>query len=283
MKLNLLVLKNGYKKMKIPHTGLEGNVSDHKFRSGYVQWLLHQEGYRNNKKIKIPRVIIQFWDKLEELPEDVEKCLNSWHILKEFRFRVSLFSDKSARKFIQKEYPNEYVIAYDKCEHPAMKSDYFRLCYIYKCGGAYVDADEILIDMKFIEYFNNNNLKIQPLCFDLAKNEMVNFYDYIEDKSYPNKKIFYVNNNPIICPSKHMLIKLALEDATNNLINHKLSSKFDIQSTTGPGNLTANLVSYSMQLKNKIYDFEIIRNWDIVSKCEWFLSYRDDERNWRNY
>ena len=66
-------------------------------------------------------------------------------------------------------------------------------------------------------------------------------------------------------------------------INHKLSSKFDIQSTTGPGNLTANLVSYSMQLKNKIYDFEIIRNWDIVSKCEWFLSYRDDERNWRNY
>ncbi len=42
---------------------------------------------------------------------------------------------------------------------------------------------EILIDMKFIEYFNNNNLKIQPLCFDLAKNQMVNFYDYIEDRS----------------------------------------------------------------------------------------------------
>jgi len=271
--------------MKMPHTGFEGSVFDHEFRSGYIQWLFHQETTKNYSEPKIPKVVIQFWDDLENLPKDVKGCLESWKLLEGFDFDVVLFSDISARNFIKKEYSNEYLMAYEKCNHPAMKCDYFRLCYIYKYGSAYIDADEILIDyIKFIEYFNNNNLKIQPLCFDLDKNKMVSLTDFIYDKSYPDKKIFYVNNNPIISPPKHRLIKLALINATNNLLEHK-GTKFDIQSTVGPGNLTLNLVTYSMQLKRKkeSSDFEIVKNWDKVSKCEWFLEYRNDKRNWRNY
>ena len=254
--------------MKTPHTGFKGDSIDHKFRSGYIQWLLQQNISNTTEKIRIPKVIIQFWDNLKQLPKDVKKCLNSWNILKDFGFEVILFSEESAKKFIEKEYPKEYLLAYEKCNHPAMKCDYFRLCYIYKYGGAYVDADEVFLDKEFIKYFENNNIKIQPMCYDINKNEMVNILDFVEDKSYPDNRIFYVNNNPIIAPPSHKFIEIALNSATKNLLNHNVSIKFDIQSTTGPGNLTTSLVDYAMQLRieDKSYDFEMIKNWDNVSK-----------------
>jgi hypothetical protein len=94
--------------------------------------------------------------------------------------------------------------------------------------------------------------------------------------------IFYVNNNPLIAPASHPVIRLALARSTRLLLSHR-GERFDIQSTTGPGNLTGSLVRHSIASKRagKAPDFLLLTNWDAVSISRWPLSYRHDERNWR--
>ena len=50
-----------------------------------------------------------------------------------------------------------------------------------------------------------------------------------------------------------------------------------------PGNLTASLVRYVIELKstNKNLDFRFLDNWDDISEPQWTLDYRRDKRNWR--
>ena len=54
-----------------------------------------------------------------------------------------------------------------------MRSDYFRLCYIRKLGGFYVDADEFYAGGDFRPWSSNSRLKVQPLCYDAAADAMV--------------------------------------------------------------------------------------------------------------
>jgi len=90
-----------------------------------------------------------------------------------------------------------------------------------------------------------------------------------------------VNNNPIIAPAAHEVLRLALQRSTHILLQR--SGRPEIQSTTGPGNLSASLVRHviSLQETGGEWDFSILRNWEHISVCRWFLSYRNDERNWR--
>jgi hypothetical protein len=103
---------------------------------------------------------------------------------------------------------------------------------------------------------------------------------FLAQKLFANTLIFYVNNNPLIAPPKHPLIELALKRATDLLLNNSYSI-LDIQSTTGPGNLSASLVKHAMQLDEMNMDFDFIRDWDTISESKWPLSYRNDNRNWR--
>jgi len=58
----------------------------------------------------------------------------------------------------------------------------------------------------------------------------------------------------------------------------------EIQSTTGPGNLTAALAAHAryLQLEGLPFDFELLRDWESIAEMRWDLSYRADFRNWRN-
>jgi len=154
-------------KMKIPHTGFLGSSNDHQFRSGFIQWLFHQPTYSVNKipEKRIPRVIVQYWHDLKNIPDDVRMCLKSWSPLKKNGYRIELFCNESARDFIDEEFSKEHLKAFDTCYHPAMKCDYFRLCYIYINGGFYVDADEVYKGTECEYLFHDNKFKIQPLCY----------------------------------------------------------------------------------------------------------------------
>ena len=63
--------------------------------------------------------------------------------LKEEGYTYILFNEKSAREYISSNLKKEHLLAFDNCYHPAMKSDYFRLCYINYSGGMYVDSDDV--------------------------------------------------------------------------------------------------------------------------------------------
>jgi hypothetical protein len=75
---------------------------------------------------------------------------------------------------------------------------------------------------------------------------------------------------------------LALARSTRILVG-QTGPRLDIQSTTGPGNLTASLVRHSVSCRTtgKDRDFLLLANWEAIATSRWPLSYRDDERNWR--
>jgi len=229
------------------------------------------------ENVIIPKVIVQYWHSFDELPNDVFKCIESWKILKKKGFEFELFDDNLAKKFIIKHLSEEYLISYLKCHHPAMRCDYFRLCYLYIYGGFYVDSDEFYLNQKIDSLFNDNNIKIQPLCYNMEQEKMIELKYYL-NKLYNKANIYYFNNNPIVTPPLHELIYIALRRATHKLL--KEENIFDIQSTTGPGNLSASIIYYLLSGKDKI---NIIDNWNSISKSPWNLSYRKDNRNWRLY
>ena len=155
------------------------------------------------------------------------------------------------------------------------------MCYILERGGFYVDADEVYRGAGCEELFQDGKLKLQPLCYDTSTHQMVEPDDFLADTNLPSVRIFYVNNNPIVAPPGHQLLRLALRLSTDLLLGS--NDRSDIQSTTGPGNLSASLVRHvaGIQKGSGPWDFTILRDWQSIAKCRWFLSYRNDDRNWR--
>lgn len=261
-------------------------AEDDALRSRHIRELVQESVPIENSpsRTKIPKVIVQFWHDLDEIPEDVQECLNSWEPLKNQGFKRVLFDDERARCFISKRLGGSYVAAFDRCHHPAMRCDYFRLCYIITYGGFYVDADEIYQGTECNHFFDDNRLKIQPLCYDRATGTMIKPDVFVRRREYSSDWVFYVNNNPLIAPVNHPVIGLALDRATRILLS-SIEKRRDIQSTTGPGNFSASLVRHSIVLEQtgRTRDFLLLPNWEATSISPWPLSYRNDERNWRSW
>ena len=94
------------------------------------------------KKNQIPRRIIQFWDK--DVPQDVQKLMQTWRTFNP-QYEYHLYNDEIARQFLDENFDNRVLSAYDSCAFPEMKSDILRYAALYIYGGFYVDADESCI------------------------------------------------------------------------------------------------------------------------------------------
>ena len=261
------------------------NISENdQLRSQYMHRIIR----KGNKDVPksgapvIPYLLVQYWNDLTAIPSDVQKCIDSWKLLEKDGFKRLLFDDKSAKKFIKHNFDTRHLKAFNNCNHPAMRSDYFRLCFILINGGFYVDADDIYRGVSFKSYFNNQRLKLQPLCYNILTSSMVKISDAILAPYDSRKLIFYANNNPIISPSNHPVIYMALKRATQILYQDK-GGKQDIQSMTGPGNLTISLVQYAIKNSqdSNTSHYEFIADWDEIAFSQWPLEYRFDKRNWR--
>src|SRR5580692_4188318 len=79
--------------------------NDDRDRSNFVRELVQ----RPNEPARVPaghlapppRRIVQFWDDLGRLPEDVRDCMESWKKLERFGFELQIFDESSAREFIR--------------------------------------------------------------------------------------------------------------------------------------------------------------------------------------
>lgn len=228
----------------------------------------------------IPRRIVQYWD-TNPIPKDVEEVMNSW---KESGLSITIFNKNSALEFIKDNFEENIINAFNRCCHPAMRSDYFRLCFLYLEGGLYVDADDKYNGISIDFLFENNNLKLNPLCYDKKNNEMIDLNNFYYENNFNHDYIYYINNNPLIAPKRHRLIEIAFIEATKNLLNEKTNFN-EIQSVAGPGNISACIVRYTLECKALCLEtnYELLTNWDEISKPFWGLEYRFDKRNWRNW
>jgi tetratricopeptide (TPR) repeat protein len=96
---------------------------------------------RPNEHAKvIPKTIVQFWDN-PDIPADIARLMKSWDRCEGFEHR--LFNDHSALAFIEENCTPRVLKAFRMANHPAMRSDIFRLAYLAVSGGIYVDADDL--------------------------------------------------------------------------------------------------------------------------------------------
>jgi hypothetical protein len=261
---------------------------DDGFRSSVVRNLVQGEGDSRaddrSRSMVVPRTIIQFWHDPLDIPNDVQRCMESWHPLRDAGFKLLYFDDSSAQRFVADNLEPRHLKAFAGCYHPAMRSDYFRLCYIGLRGGCYVDADDVYNGRCLDVLFRDGRLKLHPLCYDVLSDTMVHRDVFTRSGADSTKWIFYFNNNPLIAPARDPVILRALERSTQLLTEAAAPGNLpEIQSTTGPGNLTASLVAQALVCDETRTSLAlmVISNWDDFATSVWPLSYRADARNWR--
>lgn len=263
------------------------SAQHHRDRSDFVRTLVQHASIDPSKanpsdKV-IPRVIVQFWHDDIDRPADVDVCIDSWKRWESSGFIHTLFCEKSARSFISHSLGRRYEQAFDICYHPAMQSDYFRLCYLLVKGGFYVDADDECVGDNIECLFNDGRLKLQPLCYDNSTDSMVNSSVFQLASSFSERWIFYFNNNPLIAPAGHIVIERALDQATRYLeLAGERGLLPEIQSATGPGNLSKSIYELGLPNDRINQELAILRNWESIAISKWPLSYRNDSRNWRH-
>ncbi len=228
-----------------------------------------------------PKRVVQFWDDLDHLPQDVRECMDSWKDLEKLGFDIQVFDNNSAREFIRTHLGSSYSNAFDKCYHPSMKSDYFRYSYIFVEGGFYIDADDVYHGTAIDHLFSDGRLKLQPFCYDISTAQMVppsNFINLVENKL---NWIFYFNTTPLIAARNHPIVERALLNATKSLDQEFMGELPEVQATTGPGNLTRSIFEMLTEESCPKEALLIVHDWEKISTSKWPLSYRNDKRNWR--
>jgi hypothetical protein len=248
-------------------------------RSEFIRKIIQQSVESFISSCTIPKKIIQFWDSPNNIPNDVRHCMKSWNALESFGYEYFLYNFISAKEFIKNNLGKTYSEAFAKCTHPAMQSDYFRLCYISVNGGFYVDTDDVYLGSEINYLFMDDKLKLQPLCYDISTDSMIPPEIFTEKNIYEESWIFYFKNNPLIAPPHHIIIDRALEQSTF-LLNKSSRPLTDIQSTTGPGNLSKSIFSYREEI-DLLSQITVVSNWQEIAETKWDLEYRADSRNWR--
>jgi hypothetical protein len=228
-----------------------------------------------------PKRIVQFWDDLSRLPDDVRDCMESWKELEQSGFELQVFDESAARDFVRVHLGSRYVDAFDKCYHPSMKSDYFRYSYIFVEGGFYVDADDVYHGTTIDHLFLDGRLKLQPFCYDIATARMVPPSEFLCLEANQLSWIFYLNTTPLIAARNHPIVERALLNATTSLEQQLDGELPEVQATTGPGNLTRSVFEVLVNERCPEDTLLVVRDWENASTSKWPLSYRDDTRNWR--
>jgi len=267
-----------------------GFEEDDRLRSAFIRDLTLQQLDRSatsnaseaSMSAAIPRTLIRYWHDPCDMPDDVRACLGSWDRLREEGFEFRMFNDASAKEYIAERYGAREHKAFARCRHPAMRSDYLRMCFVLAEGGLYVDVDDILLGDGWKNIFRNGVLKVQPLCYDIPTRGMLPAAEIWRTDLRTDLRIFYVNNDPIVAPAGHPVLQRALALSTEKLLGDDPLPA--IQSTTGPGNLTAALAAHAREtmIAGAPLDFELLRDWEAIAETRWELSYRNDARNWRN-
>lgn len=199
--------------------------------------------------------IVQFWDNPSP-PDDLAAEFEHWRADSTLPYR--LFDAATARAFLAETYGAMAGALFDACPHPAIKCDYFRLGWLARHGGIYVDADEGMA-----EGFVNTLPK-------LASRLVVQFTSH-----RPNA---YFNNAFIAAPAGgSATVRAAFEEATRRLSRGTDGHPFTL---AGPGVFTDMLIDRARdgQLEDAAVIGKTFLNRHLLRGID--ARYKNDSRNW---
>ena len=234
--------------------------------------------------------VFQYWDS-PVIPTDVLTIMDEWKAA--YSENYTRFSELQALLFIKQNFPIDYANAYQKCWHPAMKADFFRLCYLYKNGGCYVDADEGVrfdeddgasLKIPLIDIHHNGDfLILRPIIradygdgfVTIPFNEFVINFDKHTDAQC------YFNNAPIICSPQNEIIRLALTRSKKLILGPEINH-MSLHDITGPSNLSFCIIAHLLHSSFAgLKPVNVIAiDWSLYSRDVDFLQYKNDNRYW---
>lgn len=155
----------------------------------------------------IPKYIFQTF-KTKKLP-----VITRWHIWNMKRqnpeYEYFLYDDEDIQEFFKKEFPQDYLKAYNELTIGAAKADFFRYAILYKKGGVYLDIDSGM--SKPLKYL------IRPDDVALISKE---------------RHVGLFCQWALIFDKDHPFLKRTLEDVLENIQTHRFPH--DVHQTTGP-------------------------------------------------
>jgi mannosyltransferase OCH1-like enzyme len=155
----------------------------------------------------IPKHIFQTF-KTKKLP--LITRMHIWNMKrKNPDYEYFLFDDQDIQEFFKKEFPSEYITAYNQLTIGAAKADFFRYAILYKKGGVYLDIDSGM--SRSLKYL------IQPDDVALLSRE---------------RHIGLFCQWGLIFEKHHPFLKKTLEIVLDNIQTHRFPN--DVHATTGP-------------------------------------------------
>ena len=213
----------------------------------------------------IPLNIYQTWH-TKNLPPKMLDNINKIK-LNNPAFKHYLYDDNDCRKFIQENYNNDVLNAFDNLIPGAYKADLWRYCILYKYGGIYLD----------IKYKPHNKFKFINLT------EKEHFVFDIDNESIYNALMVSLPNNQ------------ELLTAINSIV-YNVKNKFYGNTPlepTGPGLLKKIIKSNIVDMKHNYYNnynnryieynnYIIFKTYDgYLDECEKFKKTEHYSNLWR--
>ena len=173
----------------------------------------------------IPKNILQTY-KNTKIPAFVKKNIMKLNP----KWKYHFYDDQMVKDFLLKEYGEHVLKKFNSFSKGPHKADLFRLCWLYKYGGVYID-----IDVEFFESLDNlilndmsNELFTMPLTKDrYGRIRLLNCF-IITNKGNPLikkciEKILEIKNNDL--DDCYLLMLLTMQHVLNKDINYHFFEK----------------------------------------------------------
>lgn len=165
----------------------------------------------------VPRNIFQYWN-TTRVPDEVATLMQSWQAAEGFEHH--LYDRARGLAFLREQFGPRHARAFQLANSPAEECDFLRLCLLYKHGGLYADADDLLTgDAAALLAAGPGLIVTRELWGALA-------------------------NNVIVAPAGHPLLLWALRAAGRSLLARENDGTWF---KTGPGLMTRAVASWLAQ------------------------------------
>lgn len=202
----LYYLKRLYERKPCPYSIIKPKIDLNSKETVDVQRFIPKT-IKSDIEQKIPFNIIQTNEKLN-VPVDMWAAMKTIIDLNR-EYDYHYFDNGGARKFIQSNFDNSILAAYDDLIPGAYKADLFRYCVLYILGGVYVDTGMVGID-GFKTIIRPTDTFISP-----------------EDNGTGG-----IYNAFMCCTPRHPILWKAIELCVENIKNKDLT--YDPLAITGP-------------------------------------------------
>lgn len=202
--------------------------------------ILDQKLNDPNPNSEIPKQIVQYWN---DTPSDVIVQIQNTVAISNPDFKQIIFNRDQAYTFLLEHYGYDIATAFKSIKIPAMQSDVFRIAYVYKYGGGYLDS----------------TIGITKSLIPLISNKRAVFFRNIIP---PHDTII---NGVFFATPKNVILKGICQTIFQNLLQKKEGNIIHI---TGPA-------VYNAVVKKMESDDVLIVDWLKFAIKEYFSTHRN--------